>query len=63
VCELPCGASVWLDTMIGIGSLDLTNVRELFSGRELTLEDTAAGRVLRVAGVLAEFPVAVLTGL
>jgi (1->4)-alpha-D-glucan 1-alpha-D-glucosylmutase len=60
ICDLPCGTAVWLDTAIGLGNLDVTNLREVFSGRQVTVEETDQGRVLRVADVLAEFPVAVL---
>ena len=61
VCDLPSGPSVWADTAIGIGTVDVTDLREIFSDRQVNVEETEAGRVLRVADVLAEFPVAVLT--
>jgi (1->4)-alpha-D-glucan 1-alpha-D-glucosylmutase len=56
VSELPVGENVWADTRITLSNAtSASRMRDVFTGREVTLEESVA-----IADALAEFPVAVM---
>jgi hypothetical protein len=61
VTELPLRERVWADTGIALvnGSPAL-RMRDVFTDGEVAIEGDPGARMLRVAEVFAEFPVAVL---
>lgn len=58
VCELPCGEGVWEDTKVASAGIEPTQLRDIFTGRTLTIQEQWIG----VGDALREFPVAVLLG-
>ncbi|HEX7114450.1 MAG TPA: malto-oligosyltrehalose synthase [Steroidobacter sp.] len=61
VTRLPCGEAVWGETRVVLGDVPVGAATDLFTGREVEAHSAEGGRYLRVAEVLADFPVAVLT--
>jgi (1->4)-alpha-D-glucan 1-alpha-D-glucosylmutase len=63
VKELPLRERVWTDTAVVIGSGALTApLKDVFTDRDVGIEETQGVRQLRVSTAFAEFPVAVLRG-
>ncbi|MGH6612283.1 MAG: malto-oligosyltrehalose synthase, partial [Burkholderiaceae bacterium] len=60
VTELPLGASVWGDTSVQLGETGESTLREMFTGAQPSVEAVGGERLVRMANLFADVPLAVL---